>query len=376
MHSSTNMVAGYPYPVLKIKSTALAKNLSLLKNIAGDSTKVLIPVKANAYGCGLKEILPFFKDNPVDYLGVANPQEGSNLRQLDWQGQILNLGGFYKENISVFFENNVTPSITDLEHIEWLNSAAKLYSRKIKVHLKFDLGMGRLGLKIQDYEQVVHQLNSAKNIVVEGIFTHFPNAGTSKDVKTDNIIKSFSKVTESLISDCNLNREDVILHAANSYGVLFHDTSYFDMIRPGIVFYGYFQTEEDRIKYLKDFPIEPCLELYANPISIRKLLRGDKVSYGSTHVIEEESVKVAVIPLGYADGIPRALSNQVSFDGHLLAGNVTMDQIVLKNIESKDQKVCLLGENNPSLEEWAEKVGTISYEVMTGFGHRVNRILI
>jgi len=363
------------YPELKISKKALAKNLNLLLNRCKKKTKVLIPVKANAYGCGISELLPFFNEAKVDYLGVANPLEGYTLRKLGWKGQILNLGGFYKDNATAFFEYYITPSITDLWQVNCLNDIALKKNRTLPVHIKLDLGMGRIGLKKYQEIELLESLKVATNLKVAGIFTHFPNADDPDEASTKHIIDVFEKISLKFINTLKLNRNDVLLHAANSYATVFYPESHFDMIRPGLMFYGYFQNKIDLDKYKKSIPLTPALSLFAKPISVRRMLKGEPVSYGSTVRIQEDSYNIGVIPLGYADGIPRSLSNNIKFGDHPLLGRVTMDQIMLGNVSDVEEWIELGGSNSVPLEEWADIAQTITYEIMTGFGSRIRRNL-
>lgn len=382
-------VAGDPttvYPYLRISSDALESNLNLIRGLIPAQTKVLIPVKANAYGCGLKELIPFFQKTRPDSLGVANPLEGVELRQLGWGGAILNLGGFYPDHAHLFAEHDLEAAITDLWQVSALQEAATQAAgkgikavnpllQKIKAHIKLDLGMGRIGIRSSQLGELVEALLGAPQVEVCGIFTHFPKSDQPSDPSTAGMVEQFGEVAERLIDELGLERRSVTLHAANSYGVLLHPASHFDMVRPGLIFYGYFQSMEDLEALGVEFPLRPALELAARPISLRSLSGGDAVSYGSTYRVEDEESPVGVIPLGYADGIPRALSNRIEFQGHPLLGRVTMDQIVLGGVASH-QEVRLLGEGSPPLERWAQLSGTISYEIMTGFGRRIFRRLV
>ncbi|MES0488627.1 MAG: alanine racemase [Leptospirales bacterium] len=363
------------YPELNISKKALEENLRLLQGCGQNSTKVLIPVKANAYGCGILELLPFFNEVKIDYLGVANPLEGYTLRDLGWQGQVLNLGGFYKESATIFFEYSITPSITDVWQVEYLNKMAEQRNQKLSVHLKLDLGMGRIGLKKEQESKTVESLNSAPNLQVAGIFTHFPNADIPDEVSTKNIISEFKATSSFLIEKLKLNRDEVLLHTANSYATVFYPESHFDMIRPGLMFYGYFQNKKDLDEFGKKIPLRPALSLRARPVSVRQMQKGETISYGSTFTVSEEMENVGVIPLGYADGIPRALSNNFKFGKHPLLGRVTMDQILLGKVFNLQEWVELIGPNSVSLEEVAQTSRTITYEIMTGFGNRIRRRL-
>lgn len=368
-----------PYPVLKIRYANLKNNLQEIKRITStkkntSQPKVLIPVKANAYGCGLSTLLPFFQKEQIDSLGVANPGEGRYLRHLGWRGDILNLGGFYHETTSMFFEYDISPSITDIEQVEWLINEASNRKTSIKVHVKLDLGMGRIGIKPEDIDLLIKALQKTAMVQVMGIFTHFAKADDPGFTGNSAILKDFNRIASKLIIDLNLKRENVLLHSANSYAMMNLPESHFDMVRPGLVFYGFFQTLADKTAMQDEFNFKPAFELLARPISLRTLKKGDTVSYGSSYTVKDDILPVGVLPLGYADGLPRALSNNISFENHPLLGKVTMDQIILGNVTTKEP-VQILGDDSPPLEYWAEQAGTITYEMLTGLGHRLRRVL-
>lgn len=371
---SLSMVAAgdAPYPLLRIHTSALHHNLAQFRRLAPKS-RILLPVKANAYGCGLGTLFPFFQSADIDILGVANCNEAVEIRKLGWQKTVLNLGGFFPQNIPAIVAHRIAPSITDLWQIGALNQAAA--SAPISIHLKLDLGMGRIGIRRAELGDVLSALKAAPNLKVSGIFTHFPHAGPEAKEHTlaqnDEFIAAVAEILQAL----NLHREDVLLHAANSYSAAFFPQTHHDLIRPGILFYGYYQSEADRMQFNQRFQLKPCLELTATPISHRTLERGEGISYASLYHVENEIERVAVLPLGYADGIPRALSNRIRFGDHALRGRVTMDQIVVGN-DTGSNEIRLLGEGVPSLEEWGDIAQSFSYEIMSHLGNRLRRVLV
>ena len=362
---------GGPYPELRIHRAALEHNLGVFKKLAPKS-KILLPVKANAYGCGIATLFPFFQDAPVDLLGVANVSEAVELRCLGWQKPVLNLGGFFPEGIRTMLDHDITPSLTDLWQIQALSEAA---SAKVSIHIKLDLGMGRIGIRRGDVPALIAALKNAPKLKVDGIFTHFPHTGEKAETETPAQNREFMRVSGEIIAALGLTREDILLHAANSYNAAFFPETHHDVIRPGILFYGYYQSEADRLEFGARFGLRPCLELVATPISLRTLTKGDGISYAALYHVADDSEHVGVMPLGYADGIPRALSNDIVFGKHPLRGRVTMDQIILGHVTEK-KEIRLLGEGVPSLELWGDRSNSFSYEVMAHLGNRLRRVLV
>ena len=372
------------YPVLEILSSALNNNINLLRNCCNNNNlKVLVPVKANAYGCGLDIIIEYAKHHPsIDILGVANPYEAIQIREANWTKDILNLGGFYKQDIHLFLKYNIIPSITDKSHISILEAEGRKNNKIINVHLKLDLGMGRIGLLPSEINECIALLKNSKFCKIKGIFTHYPSSDIKpkfinrKNTPTLLQYKHFLDITDKIITDLKLERKNIILHSANSYATFHYPETTLDMIRPGLFFYGYFNNDIDKKKYQSILPLQPCLRLFAKPISYRCLSKGSSISYGSLYKIKKHNQEVAVLPLGYADGIPRCLTNNISFGKYPLLGRVTMDQIIVGNVNNEIYQIELLGENTPPLETWASKTNTISYEIMTNLGNRLQRILI
>lgn len=360
-----------PYPMLKIHSAALRHNLSQFRRLAPKS-RILLPVKANAYGCGIATLFPFFMNEDIDALGVANCNEAVELRQLGWQKPILNLGGFFPQSIPEIVAHRIQPSITDLWQIDALNQAA--VTEPVSVHIKLDLGMGRIGIQRTQLAEMLAALQRAENLRVTGIFTHFPHAGLEAEGKTKAQNTEFMRRAAEIIDSLGLVRENILLHAANSYSAAFFHETHHDMIRPGILFYGYYQSEADRIEFNSRFNLMPSLELTATPISRRTLARGEGISYASLYHVESDQEHLAVLPLGYADGVPRALSNRISFGRYPLRGRVTMDQIVV-GASDNEKDIRLLGEGVPSLEYWGELAQSFSYEIMSHLGNRLRRVL-
>lgn len=373
-----SFVSPEPYPVLEIQSSNLKHNLNIFRRTLdqhnGHTVKILIPVKANAYGFGMDTLMPFFIENDIDCLGVANPKEGARARSLGWTKPLLNLGSFFEQNIDYFFEHNITPTIVHPDQISILDRKAASLSEVLKVHIKWDTGMGRLGISPDDYPCIIEKLKSTSHLKISGLYTHFPRADSGSANPTERQRRLFDEITKKIIIDLALNREELVLHSANSYASILHPKTHYDMIRPGILFYGYFQTMNDRKKYEKNFPFRGGLSLKARPFSIRKLRKNDTISYGSTFRVKNEML-AGVLPLGYADGIPRSLSNKMKFGAHRLIGRVTMDQIILSDV-TEDKPIELISNNTQPLEYWADLDGTISYELLTGLGLRLRRILV
>ena len=365
-------------PILEVHSSALKYNLELIRSLVDQNkcqpkVKVLIPVKANAYGCGLNTILSFARTAEIDMLGVANLWEAKEIRKFGFKKEIILLGSFYKENIHLIFKEKVIPIITDIWQIQLLEAESKKRKCQLKIHIKWDTGMGRLGILPHQKSLLLQSFLKTSFLQIKGMMTHFSSGDKKYSQKQ---CKQFLDLSNSFIREMSLKREDLLLHSANSYAILNYPKSSLDMIRPGLIFYGYFQTWKDYKRLRQKFPIKPCLRLASKPFSQRYLPKGSAISYSSMYKVKKNNYSTGVFPLGYADGIPVGLSNKISFSGFPLLGRVTMDQIILGGIKNLDQIIEILGENSPPLEYWAHLSRTITYEVMTGFSQRLQRKLI
>ncbi len=332
-------------------------------------------VKANAYGHGMEEVAKSLISAGSDYLAVANTGEAKRLRDYGIHIPILVFGNPDSFCIQDYFSFDLEASISDYETAQFLSSTAVQRGKKISVHFKIDTGMGRYG---KDHRTFLNELqNSAKlpGIEIKAIWSHLPNADSSSPEYTRNQL--------SVFSDCILQSEKTgiqveMKHIANSAGILFYPDTHLDMVRPGLLLYG----------YLPDgwipSPIKPipAMSLISNVSLIKKIQSGMTVSYGSKWVSESET-EIAVIPIGYADGVLRILSNsmKVEIKGKLYPqiGTVTMDNIMVDlgknhNVKTLD-RVTLFGNSQVTADEWAKLAGTISWEILCSVTNRVPRII-
>ncbi len=369
--------------VLEVQADRLDHNLTLLSRRASLSQKnqILIPVKANAYGCGMQSIIPYLSQKEqVTFIGVANVTEAIQARKLAWRKNILLLGGFFQNFIQDLFNYNIIPSITDLGQINVLEQCAKERDTIKDVHIKFDMGMGRIGLlpNATDIEALITKMKVALHLKITGIFTHFPTADKSKNAHNIRMIQQFTKLSQYVMQSLCIQRNDILLHMSNSYAIFNYPEATLDMIRPGLFFYGYFQNYRDYQKLNQHLPLKPSIKLTVMPISYRTLYKGSYVSYGSTYKVKKKELSVCVLPVGYADGIPCALSNNIKFGNQQLLGRVTMDQIILTSPYENyqpSQPICLLGDSVPPLEKWAMLARTHTYEILTRLANRFHRTL-
>jgi len=328
---------------------------------------IIAVVKADAYGHDSLIISKSFEElHFIKILAVATAEEGKQLRENGIKKEILVLGGILKEELDCFNRYRLTPLISDFED---LNTIQHLKDKSI--HLNFDTGMGRLGFYKENIDDIVRFIKHNK-IKVKGLMTHFPSADIDKNY-TENQIKQFKYILKTFEQK---GISPKIIHCQNSAGLIYK-CDFCNYVRVGLVLYGE--------KPYKDFPVEVENIMYVKSrlISIKNIEKGKSISYCGTFVAPD-NMKVGIISFGYADGLPRALSNNgyVLINGKkaYIIGNITMDMTIvdLTGIDAKvgDEVVIVgkSGEEEIEFSDIAYKSNTIPYEIMCGISKRVKRI--
>jgi alanine racemase len=377
-----------------LRPTHLVVNLpQLRRNVQAirarvSPAKVLVMLKANAYGHGVDGVAPYIEPH-VDYIGVAVLDEGIHLRRLGIKKPILVAGGTLPEHVPYFLEHDLTLTISHLAVLEAAESAARAAGKPLKVHLKIDTGMERSGVRWYEAEAFLEQSLRYPHLDIEGIYTHFANSET---LETPGMDKQwgFSYASDQLArfheilsfyEKRGLPRPRLV-HAANSAAILNLPESTFDMVRPGILFYGIYPDQNA----LRTVEVAPAATWKSQVVYSKISQPGHPVSYGSLWV-SDHPVRTVTIPCGYADGYFRCMTNRskviVNGKKYQQVGRICMDQFML-NLESDHaelgDEVILLGKaangEQISAEDLAAWAGTNSYEVMTNIAARVPRIFI
>jgi len=378
-----------------MRPTYLEVNLSQLKqnleNIRAHvaPAKVLVVLKANAYGHGVDGVAPFIAPF-ADYIGVAIVEEGIYLRKMGIATPILVMGGTLPEQLPDFFEYDLTLAASSLDLLTAAEQLAESTRKRIKTHLKIDTGMERIGVREYDAEALIEKSLSCSHLSVQGIFTHFANSET---LESDRSLSAVSKLTDSKIAKASLQLErfqevlsiyekwnephPAICHTANSGATLFMPESYFDMVRPGVLFYGVYPARDIE----RTIEVKPALTWNSKVVYSKVTLPGRSVSYGSLWHAEAES-RIVTIPCGYADGYFRRMTNQtrvlINGKSYPQVGRICMDQFMV-NVGEDDinvgDEVTLMG-NGITPEELADWAGTNEYEVMTNISARVPRVFV
>jgi alanine racemase len=360
-----------------IDLAALRWNLRQVRAKIGAQVKILSMVKANAYGHGAPAVARALAEEGSDAFGVATLEEGLELRQTGIRSPILVVAGIFLEQVDRFFDNDLTPVAHDLEGLRRLEETVQARGATLNVHLKIDTGMGRLGLPAAESDSWLPALKKLKALQIEGVFSHFSTAESVDGDYTREQLATFNHVVKLLRAEGVAPR---LIHLANSAATITMPAAYFDMVRPGIMLYGTYPSEA----MANQIELKPVLSWQTRIVQLKKVPAGTSISYGQTFVTERESL-IATLPVGYADGYSRLLSNRgaalVGGQRAPVAGRVCMDLTMLDvtaiaNVQQGDEVILLgrQGDAEISADEMAGWANTISYEILTSISARVPRI--
>jgi alanine racemase len=356
---------------------ALRWNFRQIRSRVGPQVKVLSMVKANGYGHGAPAISKALAAEGSDAFGVATLEEAVELRQAGIRAPILVLAGAYPEQSDQFFDNALTPVIHALESLRELDAAVHSRRKTLNVHLKIDTGMGRLGLLATEFDSWLPKIKKLKALKIDGVFSHFSHAENVEGSYTQQQLKLFQTIVDRLRAE---GISPSLVHLANSAATITLPAAYFDMVRPGLMLYGIYPSPAMGSQIC----LQPVLSWKTRILQLKKVPAGSSISYGQTFITKRESF-IATLPIGYADGYPRLLSNrgEVLINGKRapVVGRVCMDltMIDVTDIGKTQQgdEVVLLGRQGDaeiSADEMAVWAETISYEILTSIGARVPRI--
>lgn len=351
----------------EIDLQALSHNLNEVRRCVGK--RLIIPiVKANAYGHGIIEVSRHLIRNGIKMLGVAFVEEAIKLRDAGIDSSIIVL--FERDNIDAFLRYKLIPTIFDLQTAKRFSIEAYKQNTVLPIHVKIDTGMGRIGIDTSIAEKSIHEIMRLRNIRVEGLMSHLSSADLEDREFTLQQIEGFKKIVGSLKKKGITFK---FLHIANSAGITKFPESHLNAVRPGIMLYGY---GGDNLK--------PVLTLKSKILHLKTVPPNTPISYGRTFITKRRSL-IATLPIGYADGYNRRLTNhgEVLINGRRapVIGRVCMDTTMVDvtdipdiDIDSEAILIGSSGKERITAEEIAHKIGTIPYEVLTSIGERVERV--
>jgi alanine racemase len=363
---------------VEIDIGAIAHNVRQLKSLLQPQTDLMSVVKADAYGHGAVTVAKAVIQAGATWLGVATIPEGIQLRKAGLTAPILILGATNTpDQVESLLRWHLQPSLcTPKQALIFSETVGD--RRHLPVHLMFDTGMSRLGTRWEEAQEFVQLVRGLSNLTITGVYSHCATA----DDPDPTVMRSQHQRFEQVLDECDLRRPNYKIHFANSAAAMTDQNLHYNMVRSGLATYGLYPAP-----HLKDhLALRPALQVKARITQIKQLPAGTGVSYGHRFVADRD-MTLGVIGIGYADGIPRCLSDRmtVSINGQAVRqiGAITMDQIMLDvtdlpNLQEGDV-VTLLGQDGAQMitaDDWAETLGTISWEILCGFKNRLPRVTV
>ena len=368
---------------IEVKGKAIESNVRELRARLKKDCELMAVVKADGYGHDAKVVSEYAIKGGASQLGVATLKEGIKLRSSGINVPILILGNlFNKKDLLMCFRNNLMPTISTMRECLICNNIGKCYNLKFSLHLKVDTGMSRLGFECNQFVQQFDNIKSLENIDIKGIYSHLACADENNALDSKSSTQLQRKKFQELLNCINIKKNDIKIHLANSAGMILSKDFHFDMVRIGLSMYGYNPQEKINEKLF----LKPALFLKAKVTFVRIIEKGTGVSYGNKF-ISDRRTKLAVLSIGYADGIIRDLSGKINLIHNKKlypqVGSITMDQMMVDITNSDDIKVgstmLLLGyEGGQSISpiDWADKCNSIPWEILCSFKNRLPRVQV
>ncbi len=354
-------------------------NLQGIRQAVGPDRKILIAVKANAYGHGALEVSRLAeREGLADWLGVATVPEGLQLREGGIRLPILKFSPTFPEEMGAAVEGGLTLAVCSRENAEALEAAARAAGIPATAHLKVDTGMGRVGVAPEGAAQLAAFLETGcPHVRLEGVFTHLPVSDEADPAYTQAQIQRFREVAEAVQRAAG---RKLLVHCANSGAVLGHEAGWLDLVRPGIMIYGFYPDAGTP----RTIPLKPGLSLLTRVSFLKRVKAGTRIGYGRTWTAPQDTW-IATLPAGYADGFNRLFSNRgrvlIGGCSYPVVGRVCMDQSMVDlgpetSVEVGDEVVLIgrSGDREITVDEWARELGTITYEVTCQINARVARV--
>ena len=366
---------------IEIDLGAISHNFDVIQKRLRPETQILIPVKADAYGHGACEVARMLEAKGAAFFGVATVDEAVILRKSGIRTPLLILNAILEEEADAVLEYNLTQTVCTEESARQLDARAKRWKKKIPVHLKVDTGMGRIGVWYEEAHTFARFVKECRNLLTEGLYTHLANADDAEPDVTLLQISRFQEVVGELKKE---NLLPPFVHLANSAATLKYPSSHFNLVRPGLAIYGIDPFYENGRG--PSFGLRPALKLLTRIVYLKKTPPGRRISYGGTYVTPEETV-IGTLPIGYADGYNRLLSNRATVlvrGRHLpVCGRICMDQTMIDAGNSPSlspgEEVVIIGRQGSEeirVEKLSTLCSTIPYEFICRLSNRIPRLYL
>jgi len=365
---------------LEIDLENLQNNIKNLKHILKNKAMLMAVVKANAYGHGLIECATSAISGGASWLGVVTLEEALRIRKENIRKPILVLGATKSKDARLAANQDISIAVFSLDQARELSEIS--FDKPLKIHLKIDTGLNRLGLKLEELAEVVRLIKSNHGMVVEGVYSHLASVEENDLAHAQTQLEKFIEALKTLKS---LGIDKIIKHIAATAAVLVLPESHFDMVRCGIGIYGLWPSEEIKNQFGREDFLEPVLSFKTEIVQIKSIEKGQKIGYGCAYEANEDMV-IGVIPVGYFEGLDRGLSNcgEVLVSGKRcpIVGRICMNMTIIDISKLKSQiskinsDVTIIGKDGDeenTADEIAEKLGTINYEVVARLPEHLER---
>ena len=366
----------------EIDLQAFRHNFQYLRDYISPQTRIMAVVKADAYGHGALPCARVAVEGGADYLGAGVIEEGIEFRQSGLETPILILGSIFPDEVEDLVRHDLSTIVCTLPLAQALAKEAKKQNKTTSVHIKVDTGMNRLGVSPEHLPELLNQISNLPNLKIEGISTHFSSADDEDLSITQAQLKKFQAALA-----CLKKGDSPLIHCSNTSALFKYPESHFDMVRPGLILYGAHPSptlqavinEKENLS-----PFQPVMQWKSQIILVKPVAKDQPVSYSGSFTTQRDSL-IATLPIGYADGLHRSLSNKMDIlIGGKRApqiGNICMDMTLIDVTEIQDvqagDEVVLFGKQEGqtiTVEEMATKAGTIPYEILCNVGKRVPRV--
>ena len=369
----------------EVSLATLRENFRAVQRHVGPSVAICAVVKADGYGHGATECARALEAEGTPWLGVTDAAEGRALRSAGIWTRILLMTGIWKGEEDGIVSHNLTPTVWELWHIEHLEKAAKKQQIDLPVHLKVDTGMNRLGATVAALPELCKKLSTCKHLHIEGVSTHFASAEVLDSEDAAHQTKIFEEAL-AVLDQHGLHPP--LVHMSNSAALSARPDTWRTMVRPGILLYGYSlpATRGGEMVAEPSLPLTPVLTWKTRVLTVKDVAAGEAVGYMGTFITKERT-RIAVLPVGYADGYPRLLSNRarVIARGEYapVVGRVSMDLTTvdvghIPGVAVGDEVILIGANNGKSVDavELARLGETVPYEILCGISQRVPRVYV
>jgi len=366
----------------EIDLQAFRHNFQYLRDYISPQTRIMAVVKADAYGHGALPCARVAVEGGADYLGAGVIEEGIEFRQSGLETPILILGSIFPDEVEDLVRHDLSTIVCTLPLAQALAKEAKKQNKTTSMHIKVDTGMNRLGVSPEHLPELLNQISNLPNLKIEGVSTHFASADDEDLSITQAQLKKFQAALA-----CLKKGDSPLIHCSNTSALFKYPESHFDMVRPGLILYGAHPSptlqavinEKENLS-----PFQPVMQWKSQIILVKPVAKDQPVSYSGSFTTQRDSL-IATLPIGYADGLHRSLSNKMDIlIGGKRApqiGNICMDMTLIDVTEIQDvqagDEVVLFGKQEGqtiTVEEMATKAGTIPYEILCNVGKRVPRV--